>query len=123
MYKSMPNNHTAGTSIYLFDSIAKQDIAHINQLHYAITAAIKNAHTTDNKTLTIYIDCPDTVIDERFQPTLNALHTAAQSGIILNIQNAGAQDSTYARVLNSIVEVAKMPPVTDSPFRKHMKQH
>lgn len=123
MQKPTPNNHVANTSVYLFDSIVSQDTEHLNRLRYAIAAAIKNAYNSANKTLSIYVDCPDTVIDERFQAILNELYIAAQGDLTLHIVNAGAPDSTYVRVLESLAEAAKMPPVTNSPFHKRIKQH
>lgn len=123
MQTSNANLHVTGNTIYLFDSICTQDILQINKLRAAITCAISDARKSTTKTLTIYVDCPDTIIDERFQPTLSEIHSAVQSGIQLDIKNAGAPDSTYTRVLESIVEVAKIPTPTNSPFRKNMKQH
>lgn len=123
MQKNYANLHTAGTNVYLFDSIHKQDIIEINKLRAAITDAITETKKSATKTLTIYVNCPDDVIDERFQPTLTELYEAVKSGIKLNIQNAGTPNSTYVRVLESIVDVAKMPTPQNSPFRKYTKQH
>ena len=115
--------HTAGSSIYLFDSICSQDILQINKLHAAISDAIEAAKQSKTQTLTIYVSCPDTVIDERFEPTLTKIYNAVRSGIKLNVQNAGEPNSLYIRILESITEVAKIPTPTNSPFRKHIKQH
>ena len=123
MQKNYANLHTTGSNVYLFDSIHNQDSLVINKLRTAISYAIDAAKQSESKTLTIYVDCPDTVIDERFQPTLTEIYNAVQSGIKLNIQNSGEPDSTYARVFESIIEVAKTPTPTNSPFRKYIKQH
>ena len=123
MQKHYANLHTAKTSVYLFDSICNQDILQINRFHAALMAAIANAKQSVTKTLTLYIDCPDTVIDERFQPTLTEIYNAVKSGIKLNIQNSGEPNSIYVRVFESITEVAKIPTTTNSPFSKHTKQH
>lgn len=123
MQRNYANLHTAGSTIYLFDSIREQDIIQINKLRTAITDAIADAKKSATKTLTIYVDCPDDIIDERFQPTITEIYEAVKSGIKLNIQDAGAPNSTYVRVLTSIVDVAKMPTPQDSPFRKYAKQH
>lgn len=123
MNKKTPKLHVAGTTIYLFDSIITQDILHINRLNAAIKIAIENAKSANNKILTIYVDCPDTVIDERFQPTLTDIYNATQSGLNLSICNASNQESTYVRVLESISELSKTPAPSNSPFRKYIKQH
>lgn len=123
MQQDTPRNNVGSTTIYLFDSLINQEITHIYKLHNAINQVISNAKNSDRKTITIYVDCPDTVIDERFQPTLNALHNAVQDGITLDISNVGKKDSMYVRVLESIIEVAKIPTPADNPFRKYTKQH
>lgn len=123
MQSNYANLHTAGSTIYLFDSIREQDIIQINKLRSAITNAITEAKKSATKTLTIYVECPDDVIDERFQPTLTEIYNAVQSGIKLDIQNAGEPNSTYVRVLESIMDVAKIPTPQNNPFRKYIKQH
>ena len=123
MQKNYAYLHTAGTNIYLFDSIYAQDIAQISKLRNLISIAIAEAKKSTTQTLTIYVDCPDDVIDERFQPALTEIYEAVQSGIKLNVQDAGKPNSTYVRVLNSIIDVAKTPTPTNSPFRRTIKQH
>ena len=123
MQRNYANLHTIGNNVYLFDSIHNQDRLVINKFRAAISCAIEAAKQSKDKTLTIYVGCPDTVIDERFQPTLTEIYNAIKSGIKLNIQNSGEQNSMYVRVFESITEAAKMPPPTNSPFRKHIKQH
>lgn len=131
------NLFVRGTSIYMLDSFVKQNNMKISAFRTRINAAIKEAYETaqemkdwvvptdwtkpDTPKITIYVNCPDTVIDERMNDTIVAMYHAARNGLTINIKNVGEPESQLVQVLESIVESAKLPPVINSPFRQHQK--